>query len=98
MPYIQVNKTGTIGKKRSDRFSITIPKEIIRITGWKKGVDIKFTVSKKTGNIEVVKAGETGEKKDFTMRLIELNKYIEEEATRRYEKLKREGKLVKKEV
>jgi len=43
-------------------------------------------------------AGETGEKKDFTMRLIELNKYIEEEATRRYEKLKREGKLVKKEA
>jgi len=42
MPYIQVNKTGNVGGKRSDRYSITIPKVIVNLMNWEKGDELEF--------------------------------------------------------
>ena len=47
MPYIQENKVcgyrnGSPAKKKHSRFSITIPKEIVKFMGWKKGDELEF--------------------------------------------------------
>ena len=53
MPYIQENKVQgywngkKVGKKSHSRFSITIPKEIIKSMGWKKGDELEFKLEGK---------------------------------------------------
>jgi len=61
MPYIQENKTRAYwngekrGKKYHSRFSITIPREIIKFMGWNKGDELKFLL--KEGEV-VLRKGE----------------------------------------
>jgi len=55
MPYIQENmvsgyKNGKpTTEKFHSRFSITIPREIIKAMGWKKGDELEFTLEGKRG-------------------------------------------------
>ena len=53
MPYIQVNKTGSSGYEKHKRFSITIPKEIVKFMDWKKGDELEFRLVK--GNVIISK-------------------------------------------
>ncbi|MFX0202874.1 MAG: AbrB/MazE/SpoVT family DNA-binding domain-containing protein [Candidatus Hodarchaeota archaeon] len=53
MPYIQENRTRSywngekIGKKAHSRFSITIPREIVKFMGWKRGDELEFKLEKR---------------------------------------------------
>lgn len=102
MPYIQSNKTRTYwngkkaGQKDQTRFSITLPKEIVKLMKWERGDELVFDVSKITGNIEIRKAGK--EERVYNTLLLELVNKIDEEAEKRFQKLKEEGELVKRKV